>query len=748
MAMLGMAAGAVFVFLHPAAFTADRAPRALARATLLFAAAIPVSHLLNLSMPFLPLTDVSVMEVISVAMSTIVLTVPFALSGVAVTTALTRCGGPIGRLYAYDLLGAAAGCAVVVPLLDLTNVSSAILVAGAAAAAAAWCFARFAGVRSHRTAAVLGALLVAAALFNARPNGILQILYPKNRGLWLTNSLNAVERWNSHSYVLVQHPGDEAAFMWGPGRGAEQFKARIAWLAIDGEAGTPITEWHGNPADLAWVSYDVTALPYSLRRGDVAVVGVGGGRDILSAIWGGNRSITGIDVNGIMLDLLTGSHRDFAGIAQRPDVTLVHDDGRAFLTRTDKRFDIIQMSLVDTWAATGAGAFTLSENGLYTRDAWRVFLDRLKPGGVLSVSRWFDPQNASETSRLLSLGVAALLDRGVARPIDQLLLVIRGRVATLMTSTTPYTTGDRDRLSRIAADREFTVAASPWTPPDPASALDRIGRSRSFEELRQATANRLYDYSPPTDDRPYYFNMLKPRAILEWSSLPKGGALGGNLRATLMLLTLLGIATTLVLLIIVWPLAAAGRPAMPAARFLMTMAYFAIIGFAYMLIQIGLLQRFSVYIGHPTYTLAIVLFSMLLFTGVGSVLSERLRVGESGGFRWVPVAIAVALAGVALALPHATAQTVTAGLVARTAVVLAFAAPLSMLLGTCFPAGVRLTATAPAIVAWAWGINGAFGVLASIVGVAISMWIDIDANFWIAGALYLSLALPLRVMRR
>jgi hypothetical protein len=747
-AMLGMAAGAVFVFLRPERFSAARAPQALVGLALLFAASIPLSHLLTISMPFLPLIDVTTMEVVSVAMSTVVLTVPFVLSGIVVTTALTRCGGRIGLLYACDLLGAAAGCAMVVPLLEYTNVSSAILITGAAAAAAAACFARFAGVPGRARAGALAAVLVAAAVANTLSPAGLQIIYPKNRQLWLTNSLNAVTRWNSHSYVLVQRPGEEAAFMWGPGRGAGQFRANIAWLAIDGEAGTPITEWDGNPASLEWVSYDVTALPYALRRGDVAVIGVGGGRDILSAIWGRNRSILGVDVNRIMIDLLEGSHRDFAKIADRPDVTLVHDDGRAYLTRTHDRFDIIQMSLVDTWAATGAGAFTLSENGLYTREAWRVFLNRLRPGGVLSVSRWFDPQNASETSRLLALGVASLLDRGVPDPVNHLLLVISGRVATLMVSTAPFTPEDQTRLLSMTDTRGFTVAVSPWQPADPASALDRIARSSSASALAAAIANPLYDYSPPTDRRPYYFNMLKPRAILDMAALPKGGALGGNLRATLMLLTLLGVSIVLVSLIIVWPLATAGRPPMATTDFAMTMSYFALIGFAYMLIQIGLLQRFSVYIGHPTYTLAIVLFSMLLFTGVGSIVSTRLSVTDGRVFQFVPAFIAGALGVTALLVPPVLVHTVTSGLVVRTLCVLAFAAPLSLLLGLCFPIGVRLAAATPAIVPWAWGINGAFGVLASIAGVAISMWIEIDANFWIAAALYLALTAPLLSMAR
>jgi SAM-dependent methyltransferase len=746
LAMLGMAAGAVFVFLHPDWFSRERAPRALATTTRWFACAVPATHVMNLSIPFLPIATGSAMEVLSITASTVVLAVPFVLSGVAVTVALTRCGGSIARLYACDLVGAAAGCALVVPLLDRTNVSSAILVAGAAAAVAAVCFSRFAGVRRPVGAGLLAIGLLAAAVINAGPFEGLQIIYPKNRQLWLLNSLNVVTRWNSHSYVLVQRPAEEPAFMWGPGIGAEAFRRRIAWLAIDGEAGTPITEWQGDRASLDWVSYDVTTLPYALRRGDVVIIGVGGGRDVLSAIWGGNPSIVGIDVNRTMIDLLQGSHRTFAGIADRPEVRLVHDDGRAHLTRSPARYDIIQMSLVDTWAATGAGAFTLSENGLYTLDAWRIFLDRLTSRGVLSVSRWFDPHNVSETSRLVGLAVASLLDRGVAQPDRHIVLAARERVATLMVAASPFTTEDQAKVEEIAARRGFDVRLAPWRPGDSGTLVGRISRSRTVEELGRATADPLYDYSPPTDARPYYFNMLRPRALFSLGELSRQGALGGNLQATLLLVTLLGIATALVTAIVLWPLVIAGRPAMPAPAFAWSMTYFAGIGFGYMLMQIGLLQRFAVYIGHPTYTLAIVLFSMLLFTGAGSLISERLRLPAGRVYRGVPAAVAAALVVTAVMLPRVLSETVASGLATRTFWVLVFAAPIATLAGMCFPVGVRLVSSHAGIVPWAWGVNGAFSVLASIAGVAVSLWLGIDTNFWIAAAIYGTLALVMRTM--
>ena len=276
-----------------------------------------------------------------------------------------------------------------------------------------------------------------------------------------------------------------------------------------------MTEWDGDPASLAWVSYDVTALPYHLRkRGAVAVIGVGGGRDILAAIWSGAPAITGIEVNDNVLALLTRYHRRFTRLADHPGVQLVHAEGRAYLTRTSDRFDVIQMSLVDTWAATGAGAFTLSENSLYTIDAWRMFLGRLAPGGMLSVSRWFSPVRASETSRLLALAVRALLDRGVGTPQAHLALVSRHTVATLLVSVDPLSADDLAAVEATSRARGFTVLASPRTAPADARLAAIVG-SRTVAELATATADPVYDYSPPTDARPFFFNMVKPRALVE-----------------------------------------------------------------------------------------------------------------------------------------------------------------------------------------------------------------------------------------
>ena len=747
LAMLGMAAGAVHVFLGGDRYSIENAPAVLPRVAHLLAWTIPASHLLNLAIPIPLLRDFAIMEVVVLAVATTVLAVPFILSGIVVTLALTRTPGAIGRLYAADLAGAAAGCLLVIALLGALNISSVAFLAGALAALAAWCFGGVPGSPSGRwrplaTAAVLAAAAIANTM---APSGV-GVIYPKNRGLWQLGVPPEVAAWNTHSYVLIQKPQEERAFLWGPGQGAERFRSNVAWIAIDGDAGTPITQWDGRRESIDWTEYDVTSAPYHLRRGEAAVIGVGGGRDLLSALRGGSR-VTGIEVNGILVDALRNRYRDFARLGSHPDVTIVHDEGRAYLSRHRGRFDVVQMSLIDTWAATGAGAFALSENGLYTREAWRVFLNALTPTGVFSVSRWFTPEQVSETTRILTLAVAALIDRGVADPGTHLAMIVRGNVATLVVSAQPLTADDRGRLQDLVSRFGFSLLVEPGrSPVDPQ--LAKITAARSLGELDAASAHPLFDFMAPSDERPFFFNMLKPLAFLQAGTLVRGGVMWGNLRATVTLVILLMVAAVLVAAIVFGPLVAAGRPSLPVGVWPLSLWYFAAIGTGFMLVQIPLLQRFSVYLGHPTFALAIVLFTMILAAGGGSALSDRIRLGSRA--MWLtPIAIVLLLGLNIVLLQPVFDATVGSTFMARTAITVALIAPVSALLGCCFPIGMRLLgSSSQETAAWMWGVNGACGVMASIIAVAISMWIGTRANLLLAAATYLLLLVPMRGLYR
>jgi hypothetical protein len=738
-AMLGMSAGAVLVYAAGVRVTAAMLPGA----AVALAIGIVGSHLASLAIPFPPVRAVLPADIASLAVATTALTIPFVVSGVVVTLALTRASVPIGPMYGADLIGAAAGCLAVMGALNVTDLSSVAFLIAAVAGLASWCFARAFG-SAGRSGLTVAFVCVSVAWINAHVDHRLGVQYPKNRSVWALLDTVQYSIWNSHSYVIVRRPEAARAWMWGPGTHAPDVPAVVSWSMIDGEAGTPFTKWDGDASTLSWVTYDVTSVAYALRHGRIGIIGVGGGRDVLTAIGTGNTDITGIEINRSFLDLLRGPFRDFAGIAGRPGVTLIHDEARSHLARSQSSFDVLQMSLIDTWASTGAGAFTLSENGLYTREAWAVFLRSLAPRGVLSVSRWYAPGAISETTRLLSLAVASSIDRGDPDPAARIIVATAGRIATLLISREPFSAADRATLESAAERAGFHVELSPWKPSgDPR--LAAVVSSRSLEDLDRATADANFNFSPPSDARPFFFNILKLGAALRGVRAPAGGVVEGNLVATSALFALLLVIVLLVVAILGWPLLATGIPVAASSVFRWGVFYFALIGFGFMCVQIAMLQRFSVYLGHPTYTFSTVLFLMIVAAGTGAFASGSRRFTSHWDLLLIPVSLGFVIATEAVLMPVVVHATQAASLTGRTLVVAAFIVPVSFLLGLCFPIGMTLVGRRSSqIAAWMWGVNGACGVLASIVAIMVSIWWGIQTNLFIAAGLYLLLLVPMR----
>jgi predicted membrane-bound spermidine synthase len=194
------------------------------------------------------------------------------------------------------------------------------------------------------------------------------------------------------------------------------------------------------------------------------VIVVGGGRDLLSAYICGIHGVTGVELNPIFIDMLTGPFRHYNGLAGLPGIRLFVDEARSWFARTSERFDLIEMSLIDTWAATGAGAFSLSENGLYTVQGWHHFLDALTPTGVFTVSRWYDPMNLAEIGRLLSLAATALRSRGIEQPDAHIFLAGTPVLATLIVANAPFAADDLTSLTAKTEELGFKVLLSPGQP--------------------------------------------------------------------------------------------------------------------------------------------------------------------------------------------------------------------------------------------------------------------------------------------
>jgi hypothetical protein len=694
------------------------------------------------------------------------MSIPFFFSGLVVSLALTRSPYPVGRVYGVDLLGAAVGCFGVLLLLNLCNGPSAVLWTAEIAATGAVLFSRsgalvepptrpwLAGLLRRRVAWLV--LLAAAAMLNTLDERRLGLYPVFAKGTFQLGALPWFERWNSFSRVIAYPPTPPRATpaMWGPSPtfAGRDWLLSQSLLNIDGDAGTTAYGIAGDLRRAQFLRYDLTNLAYHLpNRRSAAIIGVGGGRDVLSARVFGIPDVTGVEINPVFVDLLLREprFRDYVGLHRLDGVSLVVDEARSWFARGERPFDVIQMSLIDTWAATGAGAFTLSENGLYTTEAWRIFLRRLSPHGVLTVSRWYSPDDLVETGRMVSLAVAALLTSGARSPKEHIFVAgsssfegERRRIATLVLSRSGFTAAELESLKAATARLQFDPLIVPGEK-SASEALDRIVGAPTLLELERYTGSFRLDLTPPTDDRPFFFNQLPLHRAAQVVALAVAGRAPGvgrgNLYATVTLVVLFVISLGFIVAAIVVPL----RPALRDVGTRLAIggtAYFMLIGIGFMLIEIGLLQRFSVFLGHPIYSLSIVLFSLILSTGLGSLLSDHLRIEPKARFTLWAVVTGGYLLSQGLWVPSLLLSLESSSLGLRGLVCVAVIAPAGLLMGFGFPTGMNfITAVDRRPTPWFWGINGASGVLASTVAVACSVAYGIGATLALGAVCYLLL---------
>jgi hypothetical protein len=752
-AMLGMTVGAVWVYVKRERFESAPLSVTLARYSMLTALAMPGSMIAQMSLVISQ--DHSLLMVVVWALLLAVMAVPYVFSGVVVSLALTRSPFPAGQVYGVDLVGASLGCAATIFVLNVLDGPTAVIVAGVIAALGAAAFAvgeegeaAFRGKRWFQRPRSVAMALMLLAAFNAvsamrfRPTLVKgKIEQPEER---------YYEKWNSYSRIIASYPAMEFPHLWGPSKTTPpNMRVAAVDLNIDGDAATSMFRYDGTQKSIECLQYDVVSLAYRLPGiHKSAVIGVGGGRDVMTAHYFGVPDITGVELNPIFvnLDTTVPGYSRFSGMNTLPNLKLHVDDARSWFAATHEKFDLVQMSMVDTWAATGSGAFTLSENGLYTLEGWRAFLKSLNPNGIFTVSRWYSPGDVNETGRMVGLATAALLDAGVQDARPHLYVATADRIATLVLSKSPFTPEQLAILNNTTQSLGFTVLLAPDHPAD--SALLRAATaSTNLKDLNHALDRSYLDLTVPTDRRPFFFNQLRildlPKLVKTLSILSshhvEQGSFSGNLVASGVLGLILILSIEAVVLTILVPLRGTAKEC-PRRLVVTGSLYFGLIGMGFMLGEIALLQWFSVYLGHPVYSLGVCLFSLILSSGLGSLLSEKIRLRSRRALLiWGGIVVAYLLALEQL-LPVVFAATTSHERVVRIGVTLAAILPLGFLLGFAFPTGLRLVeAVDRRPTPWFWGINGATGVLASVVGVIISMSAGINVTLLISAGCYLAL---------
>ncbi len=765
-AMLGMTAGAAWVYVKGERFSETTLSRDLVFFGNAFGLSVLISLAIQLTLAYGGF--VGSMTIVYWFVLSLLLSTPFFFSGIAISLALTRSPFPVGKVYAADMIGAAAGCLGFISLINVVDGPSAVILVGAVAAGGAMMFDAWggpaptesggpAGWLLNRPKAVLSILLLVAtgnaALLDA---GGLRPIVVKGR-IEVGETAPASTHWNAFSRVAVFPETEEPAKMWGPSRAfrGNDWIVPQRMINIDGDAETPIYGVRGDPSKAGFLRYDVTSLAYhlkGLRRG--AIIGSGGGRDVLAARLFGVSDITGIEINPVLVRLLTRADgfAEFSGLGDMTGVRFFVDEARSWFARSNETFDIIQMSLVDTWAATGAGAFALTENGLYTIEAWRLLFRHLSDNGFFTVSRWRLSGTLGQSGRMVSLAMAVLMAEGVSHPARHIFLAHNAfgpqNVATLIVSRNPFTRAQLDRLRQAAENFGFEILADP-SRPVPSPRLRGILSSTTADELQAFTSRQPLDLTPPTDSRPFFFNVLTLRgAVTYLRSVVAGGStwIPGEVSATVTLVILFVISVILVIVAILVPLksamAAAGRPVVIAGT-----AYFLLLGAGFMLIEIGLMQRFTVFLGHRTYSLGITLSALILSTGVGSLLSHRRPLEGSVMVVGWALATAAYAAAMPIWMPAVLGLAEPLELLPRALIVMASIAPAGLLMGYGFPTGMRLVMAVDARPApWFWGLNGSAGVLATSVGVGTSVAFGIDATQLVGATFYALIAVPAVMM--
>ena len=699
--------------------------------------------------------------------------VPFFLTGLLFSVVFARETALVTRLYGADLCGGAASCLLVVPLLDWIGGPNAILFAALLMALAALVWADSRISRRTATALTVAFVLLIAANYRGR---LIDIVYAKGQRrdrpwmLWARwNAISRVEvdQVGQSKYIVIDADASTAIMNVDPRRWAETQAPSQGADHVGGQTrDLQKDEGYNWKKDLMSAA---PAIANVLRpRGDFAIIGPGGGVDVLRAVADGSPSVTAIEINPLIAnDVMRGRYADYAyHLYEQPQVHLHVADGRSWIRASHDRYDVIQMTLVDTWASTAAGAFALSENNLYTLEAFREYFDHLKPDGFIAITRW-EFARPREALRVVAQAMEALHRLGVHDPAQHFVIVSDGRLdsdgrpVAVLAKKSPFTA---EEVAAVRAHLEGNPGLRPLYVPQSSSEILADDTSGAFQFTKLIVQNEpsafaaqySYNVSPVGDDAPFFFFTFKSGQALE--GVLEGSGAGMDWKNNLGIVVLgmlLVIAVCAVLAFLVLPLAFSSRarrvPFLP-------LLYFIAIGLGYILVEITLIQRFVLFLGHPTYALTVVVFLMLLSSGAGSVLSRR-WIARPEKVRLVVALIVAGILSYLYLLPRMLTALVGLDFALKLLLSGILIIPLGLAMGMPFPTGLRSLAhsaagrstpstrnTSPASpgqtgssIEWAWAMNAASSVLGSVLAMVVAIHFGLAATL-IAGAVCYLLA--------
>lgn len=784
-ALLGLGAGGVFAYVRRQKLERWSTPNFGFLCSLAGAASILIALQVVLRLPIS--LDLTWWNFGKLSLMYLVCAVPFFFTGLIFSVVFAREASGIGKVYGSDLLGGALACMAVVPLLNWIGGPNAIVASAVLMATAAIIWT---SNKTNRIQAIAATLLL-ALLIGANYSGkLIDIVYAK--GVRRDQPWMLFAQWNAISRIEVDQVG-----------GAR-------YIVIDADASTAIMnvdpkKWEqptSQPHDgvnliphtqdqneaYNWKKDLMAAAPSIANvlrpQGKFAIIGPGGGVDVLRAVANGSKDVTGIEINPIIADtIMRGNHAEYShNLYNRPEVRIAVGDGRSFIRNSKEKYDVIQMTLVDTWASTAAGAFALSENNLYTVEAFEEYFQHLKPDGFIAITRW-EFKEPREALRVVSQGIEALRRLGLSKNFVGHFIVISdgeldvdGRPVVVLAKRTPFNDDEILRVRyhvsgnpnlhllffpSIGSDDpgkglihralHYPMGADKW------AFLDRIyqesfsaGCEPSIAECDTPKPCEYYKYDvcPVYDKNPFFFFTLKTGHVFK--NILAGTGRGMDWRINLgvtVLFMVFAISIVAVIAFLILPLWLAKLPTPSGFSPKVSLLYFVAVGLGFILVEIALIQRFVLFLGHPTYALTVVIFLMLLSSGLGSFAARRWLTHPSRV--WLPLLlIAAGVCAYLYVLPVVLSAMIGAAFPLKVLISGLLIIPLGFIMGMPFPTGLRaMSELNDQRIEWAWAMNAAASVLGSVSAMIIAIHFGLNVALLCGAAAYVFAAGMSRAFR-
>lgn len=685
----------------------------------------------------------------------LLLAIPFFFAATGICLTFMQYGRQVSRVYAVDLLGAGIGSLGVIVLLLWVFPQLALVIVGVLGVVAALVASLELKV-SRQPAIAISLMFIMALLFVSSVPLKLQLSpYKSLEQVMRINGTSIIAEGSSPLGLISVVESRDIPLRHAPGQSLHSTHEPLPQLGVftDGDNMTVLTRYPEEDKKLAYLDQTSSALPYHLKPiSNVLVLGVGGGADVLQAKFHQVKTIDGVELNQQMIQLVKDDFAQFTGnLFQQAGVTIYHNEVRDFLRRKPRRYDLIQLALMDAFNASASGLYALNESYLYTVEALQLYLKQLEAEGYLALTRWIKLP-PRDTLKLFATAVSALRQAGINDPEQRLLLIRSWQTSTLLVKNGRFTDKELSSVQKFCDERGFDLAYTPDLKPEQVNQYNILNSPVFYQAATALLSEKSdvfmqqykFNLQPATDDQPYFHQFFKWSTFKEIFQMRNRGGMALLEWGYITLLVTLGIAgffSVLLILLPLWYYQRKQTTANTSVRRRDVFYYFFAIGLAFLFIEIAFMQKFILFLHQPIYAIAVTLTAFLIFAGAGSYWSGRLLQSLTGS-----KILLYAIAGIVLfslvyllLLDSLFAILVSLPIVVKMLITVLLIAPLAICMGMPYPlAMANLVHHAKYYIPWAWGINGCASVISAVLASLLAIHFGFSTVILLAAILYAS----------